>query len=163
MILFSRLQVYSPYYLVNAYGVFGFVNSNRYQLVLEYSSDGSRYRPINFQCLPGSLDRVPCVIAPLLHSRFEWSLWISTTASLEHDPNRNSRFVPGFVHAAIRRVLNGELRFAKLFDADQVIKTTPKNIRAALFLYNFTSVFELLETGKWYSRQQVSDWVTFQK
>jgi hypothetical protein len=88
---------------------------------------------------------------------------IYTTASLESDPNRNSRFVPGFLHSAIKRILAGELRFAAFFDADNVLKVVPAKIRAALFLYNFTSVLELMETGNWYSRQRVSPWVVFEK
>lgn len=60
------LQTYSPYHLVNAYGVFGFVNSKRYVLELSYTHanssvvDTNAWQRLHFGCLPTDTHRRPC-------------------------------------------------------------------------------------------------------
>ena len=88
---------------MNAHGVFGFINAKRFELVLSYthaedraaveaSVSGRRgqaagdaasavaWAPLDFKCLPGTLDRRPCLVTPY-HYRLDWETWIYTTAS----------------------------------------------------------------------------------
>ena len=150
------IKNYSPYYWINSYGVFGFVNSRRLNTVLE-QFNGTHWSPLDFRwgCLPGdNLARMPCVIAPLLHSRLQWSTWIYTTATLEGNPQRNQQFIPGFLVSAIRRLKQNDSVISPLFELPY---GPPSKIRATLYEYFFNSNSEWWETGLWYTRIQMTE------
>ena len=153
------IRSYSPYYWLNSYGVFGFVNLRRFQPALQYRLASSpAWRPLHFRwaCLPGDPQRAPCLIAPLLHSRLQWTTWIYTTASLEHDPQRHRRFVPGFLVQALRRLKKADPVITPLFEP---LDGQPVAIRAALFEYFFPNISEHWRTGAWYRRKQLTEWI----
>jgi hypothetical protein len=106
------IHYYDDWFFASSQGVFGFVNQLRIEMVMEVKtqvqnkgqviaaknttqdseiskqdSENSKqidtWRPLDFNCLPGSLDRRPCFLSPY-HSRLDWQTWIITTASLEH-------------------------------------------------------------------------------
>ena len=51
----------SPWYFVNAYGLFGFINAKRYEMVFEAlwaQGNTTVWAPLDFRCIPGSLNKV---------------------------------------------------------------------------------------------------------
>lgn len=146
------LQTYDPYYWVNAYGVFGFVNMRRFVTVLSFSN-GTHWAPLDLPCLPGSVDRAPCVIAPLLHPRLDWTTWIYTTASLEH-PSSHARFVPAFLESSIVRLLRGDATIERLFATP--LAGSARGVRAELYEYSFPTLHEHWTQGIWWKRIRVA-------
>jgi hypothetical protein len=166
------LAYYDDYFLVNSYGVFGFVNSVRFNPVLHYiphsTSDADYalamrqeaatseiWRDLNFPCLPGTTTRTPCISAPY-HYRFDWEVWIYSTASLEHSRDF-SRFVPMPLYRAATSLLAGDTRAALLFakGRDFVHDGFPRAIRISLWKYELAPPSQLLANGTWWRRQRV--------
>eukprot|EP00854_Cymbomonas_tetramitiformis_P005216 gene5216-6342_t len=46
------LNFYDNWFFVNAYGVFGFINKERYNLVLSYTHGADLWHPLDFKCYP---------------------------------------------------------------------------------------------------------------
>eukprot|EP00435_Cladocopium_sp_Y103_P017461 s2842_g4.t1 len=99
-------------------GVFGFINQHRVQVVLQYTHDptpsaASQWMPLDFKCLPGSLERRPCFMSPY-HYRLDWETWIRVTASLEQLWTRKvpsevyHQQLPEFLQALVMKILNGD-------------------------------------------------------
>jgi Lipase maturation factor len=70
--LFSPTQrmnsSFDPLYLVNTYGAFGSIGRERYEIVIEGTTDddpaSATWSPYEFRCKPGDVARRPCVVAP---------------------------------------------------------------------------------------------------
>ncbi|CAD7956907.1 unnamed protein product [Amoebophrya sp. A25] len=128
---------YDDYFFITSQGVFGFINALRVQLVLEYRHDGGKassgsgsggqvvdlnaWKPLDFKCIPGSVDRRPCFLSPY-HSRLDWETWIRTTASFEHvvgqfGPQAGQAMqhnMPEFIGTLVSRILDGDENAARL-------------------------------------------------
>ena len=65
-----------PLRSVNGYGLFRVMTTERPELVLEGSRDGTRWEPYGFKYKPGDPDRRPGFVAPL-HPRLDWQLWFA--------------------------------------------------------------------------------------
>lgn len=67
-------------HLVNTYGAFGSVHTDRHELEIQGTDDPdpehADWRPYVFRCKPGPVDRRPCVVAPY-HLRLDWLMWFA--------------------------------------------------------------------------------------
>lgn len=162
---------YDKWFLMNSQGVFGFINTHRVQLVLEYThgetrNTDSEWHPLDFKCIPGSTGRLPCILSPY-HSRLDWETWIRTTASMEHlythnaGPQEYFNQFPDFLHELIMRILHGDEDSVGLMGVarDNVLLngSPPKGIRARFYSYTFTSVDYWLLSGHWWDRKPLDD------
>src|SRR5690606_12412427 len=86
--LFSRHQLmnasFNRWSLANAYGAFGTVTKERYEIVLEGTlaedpSEGD-WREYEFKGKPGDVRRVPRQFAPY-HLRLDWLMWFLALGS----------------------------------------------------------------------------------
>lgn len=144
---------YSQWFLMNSQGVFGFINQHRVQVVLQYSHDenpGSptaTWSPLDFKCLPGSVDRRPCLMSPY-HYRLDWETWIRVTASLEHlyvhgagSDDYHGR-LPEFLQSLLVKLLNGDDDAAGLMGVplEQLYPNgePPTAISVGFYAYTFT-------------------------
>ena len=77
---------FDPLKLVNTYGAFGSITRKRTEYIIsatnvtdvrrakeERSSDWLEYE---FNCKPGRVDRLPCLISPY-HYRLDWLMWFA--------------------------------------------------------------------------------------
>ena len=70
---------WNRWHLVGAYGAFGSVTKERYEVVLEGSEsdnplDESQWKEYGLKGKPVELDRIPPVVAPY-HLRLDWMIW----------------------------------------------------------------------------------------
>ena len=76
--LFSRNQLmnysWNRFHLVNAYGAFGSITKQRYEIVIEGSNDEQEWREYEFRAKPVDVKRGPPQIAPY-HLRLDWLMW----------------------------------------------------------------------------------------
>ena len=164
------INSYDDYFFTTSQGVFGFVNRLRINYVLEFrhgDADDATWRPLDFKCLPGSLDRTPCLLSPY-HSRLDWETWIRTTASFEHAADQYPRHVlgqalhqntPDFLRTLIQKILAGDENAARLTAADlgdlyypgsdSGEKVLPSAMRASFFLYEFQEPSGAEEGSSW--------------
>jgi hypothetical protein len=156
--LFRRRQLmnasFEPYHLVNTYGAFGSITRKRYEIVIEGCLDpdpgpGSEWREYEFKAKPGRLDRRPSIVAPY-HLRIDWLMWFAAMGSHHAHP----WFVPLLV-----RLLEGDRAVLRLLGPNPFPDGPPAAVRARLYLYRFTTRAERRETGDWWKRELVGEYV----
>lgn len=137
------LRVISPFYLVNRYGLFSYMTTYRYEIIVEGSNDGENWKAYEFKYKPGDLQVAPRQVAPH-QPRLDWQMWF---AALSHA--RNNPWFIRFVH----RLLEGSPAVLKLLKSNPFPDAPPKYIRALLYDYHFTTNKIRKKTGDWWQRK----------
>lgn len=155
--LFARRQLmnasFNRWHLVNAYGAFGSVTKERYEVVVEGTADdpydrGAHWQEYGFKGKPGDPRRVPAQFAPY-HLRLDWLMWFLALGS------RDSPWFEVF----LLRLLEADRPTLKLLRHDPFGGEPPRAIRARMFLYRFSTHSEKHETGDVWVRSEVGDLV----
>lgn len=155
--LISRRQLmnasFNPLHLVNTYGAFGSITKERYEIVIEgtaapdpVSTDWKEY---GFKGKPGDPSRRPRQFAPY-HLRLDWLMWFAAMSS----PMAHRWFL-----ALIEKLLEGDGATLKLLGHNPFPDAPPKSVRAKLYRYRFTSYRERKETGEWWTRSYVAEYL----
>lgn len=122
------LRYVEPLRIVNSYGLFAVMTTERQEIVVEGSDDGDRWLAYEFPYKPGDLHRAPPVVAPH-QPRLDWQMWFAALSDY-----RQNRWFVGF----LLRVMQGEPSVLRLLSYNPFPKAPPKFIRARLYLYHFT-------------------------
>ncbi|HTL54303.1 MAG TPA: lipase maturation factor family protein [Candidatus Limnocylindrales bacterium] len=133
----------SPFRSINGYGLFRVMTTERPEIILEGSQDGSDWKPYEFPYKAGDLKRRPAFVAPY-QPRLDWQMWF---AALE-DARQN----PWFVNLCVR-LLQGSGDVLHLLQKNPFPDRPPKYIRARLYTYQFTTPAERKQSGAWWKRQ----------
>jgi len=135
---------FDPLYLVNTYGAFGSIGRERYEIVLEGTSDddpaSALWKPYEFRCKPGDVARRPCVVAPYQY-RIDWQMWFAAMSDYRHDP---------WVVHLVYKLLLGDEAISGLLASNPFAGHPPKWIRAELYRYRFTTFAD--PTHDWWKR-----------
>lgn len=131
-----------PFRIANRYGLFAVMTRGRYEIEFQGSNDGQNWKPYHFRYKPQELDEAPRIYAPY-QPRFDWNLWFASLGSWRDYP-----IVPN----AEVRLLSNDKDVLQLF-ADDPFSQPPREIRALLWQYWFTSMAEKRQTGMWWRRQ----------
>jgi hypothetical protein len=142
---------YNALALVNAYGAFGSVTRERYEVVLEGASDeaASEWKEYAFKAKPGDPQRRPPQVAPY-HLRLDWLMWF-----LPLGGGREAWFM-----RLVEKLLHGDRQLLKLLRHNPFPAAPPRFIRARLFLYRFSTAREREETGAWWIREPVGNYLS---
>jgi len=161
--LFSPNQAmnrsYNSWHLVNAYGAFGSVSKERYELVIEGTADvvvtaASEWREYEFQAKPGDPMRRPPQIAPW-HLRLDWLVWfIPFSITVTPRGIRASRYDVWFLRF-IQRLLTNDRAILRLMGSNPFAGTAPARIRVLLYHYRYATPSERRETGAWWVRREL--------
>lgn len=155
--LFARHQLmnasFNRWHLVNAYGAFGSVTKERYEVVVEGTADdptdrSAEWREYGFKGKPGDPRRVPRQFAPY-HLRLDWLMWFLALGS---------RDSPWF-EVLLLRLLEADRPTLKLLRHDPFGGEPPRAVRARMFLYRFSTRAEKRETGDIWVRSEVGELV----
>jgi hypothetical protein len=124
---------FDPLHLVNTYGAFGSVGRERYEVVLEGTSDAyigpdTRWEEYELPCKPGDPGRRPCVISPY-HYRLDWQMWFAAMSTAPREP--------WLVHL-VWKLLWGDRDVRRLLAVDPFPDAPPRWVRADLYRYEFT-------------------------
>ena len=157
--LLSRRQLmnfsFNPYHLVNAYGAFGSITRVRYEIVIEgtaasvLTDDGTTWSEYEFKGKPGDLRGTPPQIAPY-HLRLDWLMWFAAMSS----PRQHPWFVPLLI-----KLLQNDTPTLKLLGRNPFAHAPPAFVRARLYRYRFSTPRERGDTGQWWMRDLVGDYV----
>ena len=160
--LFSRSQAmnycWNRFHLVCAYGAFGSITKQRYEIVLEGSDDGQEWKEYGFRAKPGDPMRTPPQVAPY-HLRLDWLMWFLPFSVMV---GQGRIVVPGYEVWFIRfvhKLLEGDAQALKLLRRNPFTGHPPKMIRATYYLYQFTNWKEKRETHAWWKRTRVDDYL----
>jgi hypothetical protein len=156
--LLSRRQImnasFDPLHIVGTYGAFGSVTKERFEVVVEGTAESvltpqTLWREYEFKGKPGDLRRRPPQFAPY-HLRLDWLMWFAAMSS----PMYHEWFVP-----FLAKLLEADRPTLRLLRKDPFEGRPPRFVRALLYLYRFTTPREHRETGAWWHRELVGDYV----
>jgi hypothetical protein len=158
--LISRDQMmnhsYNRFHLVGAYGAFGNVSRERYEVVIEGTADtvltaATEWKEYEFKGKPGDIRRRPPQVAPY-HLRLDWMAWF-----LPFGVAVTSQGVRVYGHKLwflrfIKRLLTNDATILRLLGRNPFPDAPPAHVRAQFYQYRFTSREERKATGAWWSR-----------
>lgn len=156
--LLSRQQLmntsFDPLHLVNSYGAFGSVTRVRREIVIEgtdsaVATPDTVWREYEFRGKPGGVRRLPRQFAPY-HLRLDWLMWFAALS-------------PGYARSwfgpFVERLLENDPDTLRLLRHNPFPDAPPALVRARLFQYRFTTWRELRETGAWWHRTELRDFL----
>ena len=135
--------------IVNGYGLFRVMTKDRREIVIEGSADGIDWQSYEFKWKPGDVMRAPGWCAPH-QPRLDWQMWFAALGSYRQNP--------WFVQTVIS-LLHGKAEVAALFERNPFPQTPPRYVRATLYRYRFTTAEEHRETGAWWKRQELGEYL----
>ncbi|HEV8469663.1 MAG TPA: lipase maturation factor family protein [Candidatus Limnocylindria bacterium] len=156
--LLSRRQLmnysFDPFHIVGTYGAFGSITKERFEVVIEGTEEAvltpqTKWHEYEFQGKPGDVRRWPPQVAPY-HYRLDWLMWFAALST----PTYHEWFVP-----LLRKLLEADRAILRLLARDPFSGRQPRFVRALFYLYRFTTPKERRETGAWWSRELVGDYV----
>lgn len=156
--LLSRRQLmnfsFNSLHLVNSYGAFGSVGRSRREVVIEGTDApvpgaDTVWREYTFKGKPGDVRRTPPQFAPY-HLRLDWMMWFAAISPAYAEP---------WFDQLITKLLEGDRATLKLLRGSPFPHSPPRYIRARLYRYRFTSRRERRDTGAWWQRTLVGEFL----
>ena len=135
--------------IVNGYGLFRVMTKDRGEIVVEGSADGVEWLPYEFKWKPGDVKRAPGWCAPH-QPRLDWQMWFAALESPQQNP---------WLVGLIVRLLQGSHEVTGLLAHNPFPDKPPRYIRATFYRYRFTTTSELRQTGAWWKRQELREYL----
>jgi hypothetical protein len=151
---------YNPLHLVNVYGAFGGVTKERYEIVLEGTSDErlsdrTEWRAYEFKGKPGDPKRRPPQVAPY-HLRLDWLMWF-LPLSLVRGGRVVARGIEVWFLRFLVKLLEGDRATLALLRRVPFEDAPPRFLRAHVYRYWFTDRTERRATGAYWKRAFVDE------
>jgi hypothetical protein len=156
--LLSRRQLmnysFDPFHIVGTYGAFGSVTKERDEVIVEGTREAvltpqTAWLEYEFKGKPGDVRRRPPQYAPY-HLRLDWLMWFAAMSS----PLYHEWFVP-----FVTKLLLADGPTLRLLRRDPFAGEGPRFVRALLYRYRFTTPSERRETGAWWHRELLGDYL----
>ncbi len=141
----SPVSALEPFRIANQYGLFAVMTRGRYEIEFQGSADGQNWVAYPFRYKPQALDQPPRIYAPY-QPRFDWNLWFASLGSWREYP---------IVPSTEVRLLSNDQDVIALFAGNPFVREPPRQIRAVLWQYWFTTMAEKRATGMWWRRNFV--------
>jgi hypothetical protein len=135
--------------IVNGYGLFRVMTKDRGEIVIEGSTDGIDWQPYEFKWKPGDVKRAPGWCAPH-QPRLDWQMWFAALESPQQNP---------WLVGLIVKLLEGSRDVTGLLARNPFPNQPPQYIRAMFYRYRFTSREERRQTGAWWKRQELREYL----
>ena len=132
-----------PFRIANQYGLFAVMTRGRYEIEFQGSNDGETWIPYPFRFKPQGLNVAPGIYAPY-QPRFDWNLWFASLGGW----GQNS-----IVPRTEVKLLNNDSDVLALFAGNPFPGAPPKQVRAVLWRYWFTTREQKHATGDWWTRR----------
>jgi hypothetical protein len=139
----SPVALLDPLRIANRYGLFAVMTRGRYEIEFQGSNDGQTWIAYPFRHKPQELDKPPRIYAPY-QPRLDWNLWFASLGEWRDNP---------MVLRTQRRLLSNDDDVLALFAANPFPQGPPRQVRAVLWQYSFTSMAEKREHGLWWRRE----------
>ncbi|HEY1470328.1 MAG TPA: lipase maturation factor family protein [Candidatus Acidoferrum sp.] len=132
-----------PFRVADRYGLFAVMTRGRYEIEFQGSADGQNWVPYPFRFKPQDPTKPPGIYAPY-QPRFDWNLWFASLSDWRSDP---------IVTRTEERLLTGDKDVLSLFAGNPFPHQPPRQVRAVLWQYWFTTPAEKRANGTWWRRQ----------
>jgi predicted DCC family thiol-disulfide oxidoreductase YuxK len=130
------------WHIVNNYHVFPVITTERPELIVEGSRDGSDWRAYGFRYKPGDPAQRPKFVVPH-QPRLDWQMWF---AALSPPYSRTAYWISDF----LRRLLEGSQDVLGLLAENPFKDEPPRYVRVRIENYRFTTPEERRATGRWW-------------
>ncbi len=141
----SPVAALEPFRIANQYGLFAVMTRGRYEIEFQGSDDGQKWMAYPFRYKPQELNKPPGIYAPY-QPRFDWNLWFASLGGWREYP-----IVPN----TEVRLLSNDKDVLALFAGNPFPQAPPRQIRAVLWQYWFTTMAEKRSTGLWWRRELI--------
>ena len=142
-VLNTALRYTAPLQIVNTYGLFAVMTTQRIEIILEGSADGETWQPYEFKYKPGDLNRAPAWVAPH-QPRLDWQMWFAALSNYQANP---------WFASLTLRLLEGSPEVAGLLESNPFPRQPPRYIRATAYEYTFSDRETRRRTGAWWKRE----------
>jgi len=137
------LRAVEPFRLVNTYGLFAVMTTERIEIAVEGSNDGRTWIPYEFKYKPGDLKRAPGWMIPH-QPRLDWQMWFAALGSAEENP---------WFDRFLTCLLQGSPAVTALLANNPFPDHPPRYVRALTFRYHFSDAATRTATGQWWTRE----------
>jgi hypothetical protein len=141
----APVEALDPFRVANRYGLFGIMTRGRYEIEFQGSEDGKNWVPYPFRYKPQDLSVPPGIYAPY-QPRFDWNLWFASLGSWG-----DYSIVP----RTEVQLLSNDKDVLNLFAKNPFPNGPPRQVRAVMWQYWFTTMSEKRTQGLWWRRQFV--------
>ncbi len=138
------LTINANFSLINNYGPFAVMTTERNEIIVQGSDDGLTWSDYHFKYKPGALNRELGWNIPH-QPRLDWQMWFEALK-----PNHNSRWFDSF----LSKLLQGSPQVTALLDQNPFPEKPPKYIRAMIYRYAYTTPQHAEKTGQIWQRWQ---------
>jgi hypothetical protein len=136
------LEYMESYRVFNMYHVFPTMTTERIELIVSGSIDGSDWRQYRFKYKPGALDERPQLVMPH-QPRLDWQMWF-VPLHPKHLP-----WFEEFLYALLRNSPD----VSALLAHDPFPDQPPRYIKVDAYRYTFTTPEQKKQTGRWWNRE----------
>ena len=144
----TPVAMLQPFRIADRYGLFARMTRGRYEIEFQGSNDGENWTAYRFRFKPQSPFEAPRIYAPY-QPRFDWNLWFASFGEWRSNP---------IVPRTEERLLENDADVLALFASNPFPQQPPKQVRAVLWQYWFTSMQEKRSTGQWWRRELLGDY-----
>jgi hypothetical protein len=141
----SPIAALAPFRVANRYGLFAVMTRGRYEIEFQGSNDGQNWVAYPFRYKPQDPYQRPRIYAPY-QPRFDWNLWFASLGTW-----RENMIVP----STEERLLASAPDVLALFAGNPFPNAPPKQVRAVIYQYWFTTIAEKHATGRWWRRELI--------
>ncbi len=138
----TLLDYAEAFRVVNKYHVFPTMKTERIELELQGSRDGSNWEPYLFKYRPGDPARRPSVVMPH-QPRLDWRMWFVTM-----HPQHLRWFEP-----LVQALLANSPPVIALLEHNPFPDQPPRYIRVLAYRYRFTTPQQRQQSGHWWQRE----------
>jgi hypothetical protein len=143
---------FEPFDLVNTYGAFGSVGTNRLNVVFQGTDatvpdDRAVWKDYKYAYLPVAVNQRPRQIAPY-QPRLDWQMWFASMSG--------PREYPWTLHL-MWKLLHNDPGAVGLMGENPFPNRPPRYLRAMLFEYKFARPGN--PTGRWWERRELGLWL----
>jgi len=132
-----------PFRIANSYGLFARMTRGRYEIEFQGSDDGQTWLIYPYRFKPQDPAKAPGIYAPY-QPRFDWNLWFASLSSWRQEP---------IIVRTEKSLLRGDGDALLLFAGNPFPQGPPRQVRAVIWQYWFTTPAEKRSQGMWWRRQ----------
>ena len=141
----TPVSALEPFRIANRYGLFAVMTRGRYEIEFQGSEDGQTWLVYPFRFKPQDPSKPPGIYAPY-QPRFDWNLWFASLSSWRQEP---------IIVRTEQSLLRGDADVLLLFSGNPFPHAPPRQVRAVMWQYWFTTPEEKRSQGMWWRRQQL--------
>ncbi|MGB6675799.1 MAG: lipase maturation factor family protein [Terriglobales bacterium] len=139
----TPVEALDPFRIANRYGLFAVMTRGRYEIEFQGSQDGQTWEAYPFRYKPQDPSKPPGIYAPY-QPRFDWNLWFASLGSWREYP---------IVLSTEIHLLTNDSDVLSLFAGNPFPNQRPRQVRAVLWQYWFSTTADKRNTGIWWRRQ----------